>query len=195
VAFQLEHDLHAMVGVWHDTLCAYDLRGVAVAEDPFGGVPGPFPYENLVYVDFDGETYRQTNVTIAGRPLHVRTFTATVRDGVLRFAPLGPQAPVHVGVSGGPGLIWFIAENLSSEGLQRYCEPDLIRIEGDSRWRQTILFRDAALVRPMLVTGTRIGHETSSIHARDPRPAGSLVHQGTTATNQYLNNQAQSAES
>lgn len=186
MGYQLDDDLTSMIGVWHDHLCAYDLQGVIVSEDPFGGVPGPFPYENLVYVDFDGEIYRQTNVTMAGRPLHTRTFTATACDGTLRFAPLGPEAPVHVGVSGGPGLIWFIAEDLASGGLQRYCEPDLIRIEGDSRRRQTILFRDAALVRPMLVTGTRISHDTGSLHSLDPRPAGSSVHQGITATRQYL---------
>ena len=49
-------------------------------------------------------------------------------DDVLTFRRLGPEAPEHVGVTGGPGLIWFVSRSLADPGLQRYCEPDLIRL-------------------------------------------------------------------
>ena len=59
----LADDLAAMVGVWHDHLEAFDRDGTPVTDDPHGGVPGPFPYDNLGYFDFDGATVTQTNVT------------------------------------------------------------------------------------------------------------------------------------
>jgi hypothetical protein len=165
----LGSDLAAMVGVWHDHLTAYDLHGAELADDPHGGVPGPFPYDNLVYVDFDGSTYRQTNVTFAGRPFHVRSFEADVADGILAFRQLGPDAPRHIGVSGGPGLIWFISADITSPGLARYAEPDLIRIDRDERWRITMLYRHGVAVRPMHVHGRRVGDDPTAIHELDPR--------------------------
>jgi len=185
--FQLHTDLLAMVGVWRDHLTAYDLTGEAVEDDPYGGVPGPFPFDNLVYVDFDPSSgrYLQTNVSIEGRDLSVRTFEADVAEGTLRFGRLGPDAPHHVGVSGGPGLIWFVSERIDEPGLARYCEPDLIRLEGDSRWRTTVLWRDAVLVRPLLVTGTRVSRDTGTIHPLDPRGPGSAVHGDRSVTRQY----------
>ncbi|MFM7065045.1 MAG: hypothetical protein ACKO04_16405 [Actinomycetes bacterium] len=191
----LADDLSSMVGVWHDRLTAWDATGVELQEDPFGGVPGPFPYENLVYCDFDGRTWRQTNVTFRGRPVHQRSFEADVVDGTLRFRTLGPEAPVHVGVSGGPGLIWFVAEQLGHPGLQRYCEPDLIRIEVPEnesaehparRWRTTVLWRDGVLVRPMLVEGIRLTRDTSRPHALDPRGPDAEVHGDRSSTRQYV---------
>lgn len=184
-----------MTGVWHDRLVAYDTRGGELAHDPFGGVPGPFPYENLVYCDFDGGTWTQTNVTFRGRPTHARTFEADVADGTLTFRRLGPEAPRHVGVSGGPGLIWFVAEDLGDEGLQRYCEPDLIRLEVPGpdaapgtparRWRTTVLWRDGRLVRPMLVEGVRLTTDTTRPHEWDPRGHESPVHETRSVTQQY----------
>jgi hypothetical protein len=185
---QLHADLAAMVGVWRDHLVAFDLHGAAVDHDPHGGVPGPFPYDNLVYVDFDepSGTYRQTNVTLpVERQLAVRTFEASVTDGVLRFARLGPDAPEHVGVSGGPGLIWFVSQRNTDKGLQRYAEPDLIRIEGDRRWRHTVLWRNGELVRTMLVEGDRLTGDTSGLHPLDPRPAGTAVHATRSVTTHY----------
>ena len=99
----LDRDLFAMVGVWHDHLTAWDVHGRAVDHDPFGGVPGPFPYDNLVYCDFDGSVWTQTNVTFRGREPAVRTFEADVADGVLTFRRLGPEAPEHVGRVGRAG--------------------------------------------------------------------------------------------
>ena len=83
-----------MVGVWHDHLEAFDPDGTPVADDPHGGVPGPFPYDNLVYFDFDGSTVTQTNVTFRGREPSVRTFESDLVDGVLRFRRLGPEEMV-----------------------------------------------------------------------------------------------------
>jgi hypothetical protein len=191
--YQLHADLQSMRGVWVDELVAYDLSGSIMTHDPFGGSPGPFPYTNLVYVDLQGDRYTQTNVAIAGRPFHARTFQATVRDGMLTFDPLGPDAPIHVGVSGGPGLIWFVAKDNQAPGLANYAEPDLIRLEGDRRWRTTILYRGGQVVRPMLVTGQRVSPDPTTLHQLDPRrqpiapdaSVTSTVHDGHTTTTQY----------
>ena len=195
-AARLVDDLRSMVGVWHDRLRAWDAAGTELHHDPFGGVPGPFPYENLVYCDFDGRTWTQTNVTFRGREPHARTFEADVDGGVLTFRRLGPEAPEHVGVSGGPGLIWFVARSLAEPGLQRYCEPDLIRLDVPAdedpaagrparRWRTTVLWRDGELVRPMLVEGERLTVDTSRTHPWDPRGADAPVHGTRSATRQY----------
>jgi hypothetical protein len=189
VSDQLETDLASMVGVWHDRLQAYDLHGDAVSDDPHGGTPGPFPYDNLVYCDFDGEVWTQTNVTFRGRDVGSRTFQADVADGILRFRRLGPDAPPHIGVSGGPGLIWFVAESLDHPGLQQYNEPDLIRLDVSSdparRWRYTALYRHGPLVRPMLVEGERLTTDTTGPHDLDPRGAEALVHGEKSTTAQY----------
>lgn len=190
---QLVEDLTGMVGVWHDTLVAWDERGTALDHDPFGGVPGPFPYENLVYVDFDGTAYVQTNVTFRGREPHSRTFEADIVEDRLEFRRLGPDAPLTVGASGGPGLIWYVPDRLDSAGVHRYCEPDLIRLDGDRRWRTTVLWRDDRFVRPMLVTGTRVSNDTASIHPLDPRGADSPIHGDRSVTRQYVARSGQAA--
>ena len=178
-------DLLAMRGVWRDHLRAYDSHGVEVDHDHYGGVSGPFPYENLVYVDFDGSTYTQTNVTLSGRTPSVRTFEASVCSNVLTFRILGPEAPIHIGVSGGPGLIWFVPQSLAPDGIQRYSEPDLIRIDGDRRWRTTVLYRNAEFVRTMLVEGVRLTSVTEVKHALDPRAAAESVHAIRSSTDHY----------
>jgi hypothetical protein len=181
----LATDLLAMRGVWRDVLRAYGPDGEELSDDPDGGAPGPFPYENLVYVDFDGRSYAQTNVVLAGRPPHQRTFTATVEGGVLRFDHLGPDAPEHVGISGGPGRIWFVAASTLAEGLTRYAEPDLIRLEGDRRHRHTVLWRHGRLARVLDVRGERLGTDTSVLHPLDPREPGSAVHGPRSSTANY----------
>ncbi|MEZ5267242.1 MAG: hypothetical protein R2789_01280 [Microthrixaceae bacterium] len=80
-----------MTGVWHDHLEAFDPEGTPIAHDEHGGVPGPFPYDNLVYFDFDGSTVTQTNVTFAGREPKVRTFESDLVDGVLRSGASAPR--------------------------------------------------------------------------------------------------------
>ena len=179
---QLIDNLRAMRGVWHDHLTAYAPDGSPVGDDPYGGVPGPFPYDNLVYIDFDGVDYFQTNVTFAGRPKHVRSFHARVTDGVLRFDKLGPEAPSHVGVSGGPGVIWYLPEQVD-DAWQRYSEPDHIRLLGaDQRTRVTVLYRGGRLVRTMTVAGTRISTDPTRRVALDPRGADGPVHDEHSVT-------------
>ena len=182
---QLEVDLAAMRGVWRDRLHATGPDGVELRQDEAGGVPGAFPYENLVYVDLDDGAYTQTNVVLSGRELHERTFTATVTDGVLRFDHLGPEAPAHLGVSAGAGLIWFVAESITHEGVGRYAEPDLIRIEGDRRWRDTVLWRHGALARLLHVEGERVGRDTTTRHPLDPRGTEGPVHGERSVTTNY----------
>ncbi|MEY3493002.1 MAG: hypothetical protein RL413_420, partial [Actinomycetota bacterium] len=98
-------NLHSLRGVWREELSAVDENGSPIAHDPHGGVPGPFPYEVLVYIDFDGARFAQTTVVLAGREQAVRTFEAAVRGDVLEFVSLGPGAPRIVGVSQGPGAL------------------------------------------------------------------------------------------
>lgn len=188
----LSDDLATMCGVWHDRLSANDTAGSPLDHDPHGGVPGPFPYENLVYVDFDSSTgaYSQTNVTFRGREPHSRTFEADVADGVLRFRRLGPEAPRHVGISAGPGLIWFVSESTLDDGLRRYCEPDFIRVDGDRRTRDTVLWRNGELVRTLHVEGTRLSADPGHRHPLDPRGADGPVHESRSSTDQYLKEQS-----
>lgn len=187
---RLAEDLFAMRGVWHDTLRAFDREGIEVSEDPHGGVPGPFPYDNLVYFDFDGSTVTQTNVTFRGREPKSRTFESDLvahdRGGaILKFRRLGPDAPQHVGVSGGPGIIWFVPESWGEPGLARYSEPDHIRLDGDRRWRTTVLYRHGPLVRTMFVEGTRITADTSRTHHLDPRGTDAAVHELRDVTHHF----------
>ncbi len=172
----LIENLTALRGVWREELSAVDENGVAVDHDPHGGVPGAFPYEVLVYIDFDGVRFAQTTVVLAGREQAVRTFEASVTGDVLEFVPLGPGAPRIVGVSQGPGALWFVADTVAAEAIQRYAEPDFIRIDGDRRWRHTVLWRNGALRRFLMVKGRRISNDTSTRHSLDPRGAVGPVH-------------------
>ena len=181
VTAQLVTDLNAMVGVWQDHLEAFAPDGTALAHDEHGGAPGPMPYDNLVYIDFDGTNYHQSNVVLSGRDPHVRSFSATVSDGVLTFAKLGPDAPTHVGVSGGPGIIWFLARDIG-EGWQHYSEPDIITLTGDRRTRHTALWRDGRLARTLAVTGVRRSIDPTVRVADDPRGPDGPVHDTPHAT-------------
>lgn len=179
----VEQTLRAMVGTWHDRLEAFTPAGQPVSHDEFGSTVGAYPYDNLVYVDFDGERYVQTNVLFRGRPLHVRTFTGTMRDGVLFFDHLGPEAPQHVGVSAGPGRIVFTSRRLDDAGLLQYAEPDYVQLVGDERReRTTVLYRGGELVRTLRVTGVRLSRRTTTRHELDPRGADGPVHDGLPQT-------------
>ena len=121
----------------------------------------------------------------------MRTFESDlVADGsggaVLKFRRLGPEAPQHVGVSGGPGIIWFVPESWNEPGLGRYSEPDHIRIEGDRRWRTTVLYRHGPLVRTMFVDGTRLSTDTSRTHELDPRGPHAPVHELRDVTEHFV---------
>lgn len=180
-------NLAAMRGVWHDHLVAYDPGGALVSDDPHGGQPGPFPYDNLVYVDFDGERFRQTNVTCRGRPLHVRTFTGRIDPaaGVLRFDPLGPNDPGHIGVAAGPGTLVFVAERNDGPAVARYDEPDFIKQSGDQRVRTTVLYRHGAVVRTMTASGTRVAADPTVRVDWDPRGQDGPVHHDRSVTEVY----------
>ncbi|MEL7208670.1 MAG: hypothetical protein AAGK32_10645 [Actinomycetota bacterium] len=168
--------LHDMVGVWEDHVTAHGPDGRPLTHDDHGGVPGPMPYDNLVYIDFDGRTYRQSNVVLAGRPDHVRSFEATVEDGILTFARLGPDAPQHIGVAAGPGVIWFLAPEVGP-AWQRYSEPDIIQLDGKGgRTRHTALWRDGVLARTLTVTGRRVADDPTRRVAHDPRGPDGPVH-------------------
>jgi hypothetical protein len=180
---RLTDDLARMAGVWLDHLVAYHPDGSPMTHDPHGTSPGPFPYDNLVYIDFDGERYTQTNVTFRGRPMHVRSFRAGVVDGVLRFETLGPNDPGHVGVSGGRGLIWFVPQRNDIEALTRYSEPDHIRLlSDDQRTRATTLYRHGELVRIMTVSGVRLAERADERIGWDPRGAAGDVHEVRSTT-------------
>lgn len=181
--------LVAMRGVWLDHLQAFHPDGTPMVDDPNGGTPGPFPYDNLVYLDVDPETgtYAQTNVTFRGRPVAHRSFTGKVGgDGVLRFDHLGPSDPGHVGVSGGPGVLWFVADTITHPGLARYAEPDHIRLLGaGQRTRVTVLYREGILVRTMTVAGSLLTNDPTVRHPLDPRGRDGPVHEARSLTHVY----------
>jgi len=179
--------LALMRGVWRDHVAGYSPDGTPLADDPHGGTPGPLPYEQLVYLDFDGERYTQTNVVLSGRPAHSRTFTGRIDGGVLVFDALGPEAPRMLGVSGGPGVLVFTPERVDTEAHQRFADPDWIRhLGGDQRTRTTTLYRDGLIRRVLTVSGTRIAGDTGRRHALDPRGAEGAVHEVRSTTRVYL---------
>lgn len=177
-------NLMAMRGVWHDVLTARDPHGIEVSDDPHGGTPGPFPYENLVYIDFDGERYVQTNVTFRGRPVHKRTFHASVEAGILTFEKLGPDAPTHIGVASEPGRIWYLPAGID-DAWHRYSEPDYLVLDGDTRTRSTILYRHGTFVRTLEVRGTRLSSDPTVRIDPDPRGAGGSPHEDLSVTHVF----------
>lgn len=176
------HNLMLMRGVWHDHVEIFDLAGRPLAEDVHSGSPGAAPFDNLVYIDFDGHIYRQSNVTFRGRPLHTRTFTGQLVDGVLVFDRLGPDAPEHIGVSGGPGVLFFVARHQEA-ALQRYSEPDCIRLLSPHlRTRTTVLYRNGTAVRTLTANGSKIAPTANRRVPDDPRGPDGDVHEVRGAT-------------
>lgn len=177
--------LLAMRGTWHDRIDAFEPDGTPMDVDTVGNVLGPYPYDNLVYVDFDGVTYTQTNVTFRGRPLHTRTFTGRIVDGLLWFDKLGPEAPQHVGVSVGEGRLVFLARELSSPGLQQYAEPDYLEVGDATRTRITTLYRGGPVCRTMRASGVRLSAATDRRLSFDPRGPEGPVHDDRSSTNAF----------
>lgn len=166
-----------MRGVWHDRVEIFDLAGAPLVQDEQSATPGAAPFDNLVYVDFDGLRYRQTNVTFRGRPLHFRSFGGELKDGVLVFDALGPGAPEHIGVSGGPGVLIFGPRRVNP-GWSRYYEPDWVRLTGPGqRIRTTLLYRDGVALRALSAEGQRIGPCAARRLDWDPRGAEGPVHE------------------
>lgn len=175
------YNLNLMRGVWHDRLELFEPDGTPRFDDRQGGQPGASPFENLVYIDFDGENFRQTNVAFRGRPTHVRSFEGKLIEGILHFAKLGENDPGHVGVSGGTGILIFTPK-LIDESWQRYSEPDYIRISGDTRTRCTMLYRDGKLVRTLSVVGHRLSPFAGKRMSFDPRGENGGVHEVKSVT-------------
>lgn len=178
------YNLNLMRGIWHDRLELFELDGTPRFFDTQGGTPGNSPFENLVYIDFDGENFRQTNVTFRGRPVHVRSFTGKLIEGILHFDKLGAKDPGHVGVSGGIGVLIFTPKIIDDSWMS-YSEPDYISITGNTRTRNTMLYRDGKLVRTLSVIGHKLSPVADKRMSFDPRGAEGDIHEVKSTTNVF----------
>jgi hypothetical protein len=170
--------LLSMAGVWHDRIVLYHLDGTPLENDTKAGsgTPGSSPFENLVYISFDGQDFALTNVHIAGRPPIAKTFRGKMRDGLLVFDRLGKGAYENVGMSGGPGILTFNAPALDN-ACEVYMEPDfIIMTSPTTRVRHTVLYREGKAVRTLTAKGEKISHDASARHALDPRGPDGPVH-------------------
>ena len=175
------HSLEQMAGVWHDHITLYHLDGTPLSDDTEAGsgTPGASPFENLVYISFDGDKFALTNVHIAGRPPIAKTFTGKMRDGLMVFDPLGPGAYQNVGMSGGPGILTFNAQTLGP-GCDIYMEPDFIMLTSPTtRIRTTVLYRGGQAVRTLTACGVKLSNDASRRHSLDPRGVVGDVHGAT----------------
>jgi hypothetical protein len=173
--------LRAMAGVWRDKITLYHLDGTPLDDDTQAGsgTPGASPFENLVYISFDGDQFALTNVHIAGRPTSAKTFRGRMRDGLMVFDSLGVGAFENVGVSGGPGILTFNALKLGS-ACEVYMEPDfIILLSPTQRVRHTVLYRGGVAVRTLTARGEKLSDDASVRHPLDPRPPGEPIHGDT----------------
>ena len=173
------YNLLQMRGVWHDHIELFNLDGTPLDNDTSAGsgTPGESPFDNLVYLDFDGTTLMLTNVHIRGREPAAKTFRGTLQDGVLCFDSLGPGAFTNVGVSGGPGVLTFNALDLNA-ATDVYMEPDFILLTAPGeRIRHTVLYRDGKATRTLTARGTRLWPTCDRRHPLDPRGEEGPVHE------------------
>ncbi|MBL8046582.1 MAG: hypothetical protein JNL09_08580 [Anaerolineales bacterium] len=92
------------------------------------------------------------------------------------FNKLGPDAPEHIGVSGGPGILFFTPRHVD-EAWQRYSEPDCIRlIDANHRTRTTVLYRNGVAVRTLTAYGQRLAATAHQRVELDPRGPDGPVH-------------------
>jgi hypothetical protein len=172
-------------GVWFDTVTAFHPDGSPMALDvprPGGGEPGGFPFQQLVYLDFDGTHLTHTNVVVRGRPVAARTFTGRVVDGILRFDGADLEEPGTIGVSGGPGVLVYLPERVDTDAHRRFADPDYVRhLGGDQRTRTTTLYRDGELTRVITVSGTRIDPDPTRRVSWDPRGPDGPAHEPPAA--------------
>ena len=172
------YNLMLLRGTWHDHIELYNLDGTPLNTDSDlgAGTPGPSPFDNLAYIDFDGYNLKLTNVHIRGRNLAAKTFAGKMEDGLLVFDSLGPGAFNNVGVSGGPGILTFNALELGKH-TDVYMEPDFIAITAPGeRIRHTVLYRDRVAVRTLTAKGSRLSPTCDQRHASDPRGPDGPVH-------------------
>ena len=173
------HNLMLLRGTWHDHIELYNLDGTPLEDDSGAGSgsPGPGPFDNLVYIDFDGENFALTNVHIRGRETAAKTFTGKLREDLLVFDPLGPGAYENVGMSGGPGILTFNARKLDAAS-EVYMEPDFIMLTAPGeRVRHTVLYRHGEAVRTLTAKGTRLWPSCDRRHPLDPRGESGPVHE------------------
>ena len=178
------HTLVQMRGVWHDYVELFELDGTPLGDDTTAGsgTPGASPFENLVYLDFDGENFALTNVHIKGRPLDAKTFMGKLKDGLLVFDPLGPGAYENIGVSGGPGILTFNSRKVEP-ACEIYMEPDFIYQTGpDSRIRHTLLYRNGIATRTLTAKGKRLSYNCDKRLNVDPRGQDGPVHEAPFLT-------------
>ncbi len=173
------YNLMLMRGTWHDHVETYHLDGRPLGNDTDAGsgTPGPSPFDNLVYIDFDGQTLTLTNVHIRGRETLAKTFTGQMKDDLLVFDPLGSGAYENIGMSGGPGILTFNARRLD-KACDVYMEPDFIALTAPGeRIRHTVLYKDGVATRTLTARGTRLLPTCDTRHPIDPRGAEGDVHE------------------
>lgn len=173
------YNLMLLRGTWHDHIELYNLDGTPLEDDSTAGSgsPGPGPFDNLVYIDFDGHQLSLTNVHIRGREPAAKTFTGKMRDDLLVFDPLGPGAYENIGMSGGPGILTFNAGQLDAS-TDVYMEPDFIMLTAPGeRVRHTVLYRHGKAVRTLTAKGTRLWPSCERRHTLDPRGEQGPVHE------------------
>ena len=171
------YNLMLLRGTWHDHIELYNLDGTPLDDDPSSGSPGPGPFDNLVYIDFDGQHLSLTNVHIRGRETSAKTFTGELKGDLLVFNPLGPGAYENIGMSGGPGILTFNARQLGA-ATDTYMEPDFIMLTAPGeRVRHTVLYRNGEAVRTLTAKGTRLWPTCDRRHPLDPRGEDGPVHE------------------
>ena len=171
------YNLMLLRGTWHDHVELFRLDGEPLGEDTEAGSPGPSPFENLVYIDFDGQRLALTNVHLRGRAPSAKTFEGRLQDGLLVFDSLGPGAYENVGMSGGPGVLTFSARQLG-KATDVYVEPDFIIVTAPGqRTRHTVLYRNGKAIRTLTARGTRLAPTCDTRHALDPRGTDGPVHE------------------
>jgi hypothetical protein len=173
------HNLMLMRGIWHDHIELFELDGSPLNDDIHqgSGSPGASPFDNLVYIDFDGHTLKLTNVHFRGRPVAAKSFVGQMKDDVLVFDALGPGAYENIGMSGGPGILTFNARALG-DATQLYMEPDFIMLTAPGeRVRHTVLYRHGEANRTLTARGTRLLPTCESRHSMDPRGPDGPVHE------------------
>lgn len=179
------HNLTLLRGTWHDHIELYNLDGTALEDDSAAGsgTPGPGPFDNLVYIDFDGHKLTLTNVHIRGREVAAKTFCGRMEGSILVFDSLGPGAFRNIGMSGGPGILTFNASHLD-QATDVYMEPDVIVLTAPGeRIRHTVLYRNGEACRTLTARGTRLWPTCERRHPLDPRGAEGPVHEEPFSSN------------
>ncbi|TKB46047.1 hypothetical protein [Thalassotalea mangrovi] len=173
------HTLLQLRGTWHDSVELFELDGSPLNDDTAAGsgTPGLSPFDNLVYIDFDGEHFAITNVHFRGRPMAAKTFTGKLINGILVFDPMGPGSYKNIGMSGGPGVLTFSSESLD-QAAGVYMEPDFIMITAPGqRTRHTVLYRNGQAKRTLTAKGVRLSPSCDTRHPLDPRGLEGPVHE------------------